>query len=541
MKNNLTIIDTDVLIVGSGIAGLQAALTVAANGKKALLVSKSPVGKANNTILAGGGFTHAGSSQFSEEDHFRKTLESGRLLNDRALVRCFVRQAPEKIRALRQKGLPGHFQKTGFYFRTDLMAGGPNLSGVLVKACREAGADFLENVMITDLLTADGTCRGAVGFHKRTGEFYGFRSKAVLLATGGAGFIYAQNDNAPGTTGDGYALALEAGLELRDMEFVQFYPLIYAGSGRCHMLIPSFFGDLGRIVNRQGEDIKEKYALHDKPIAIVCRDGLSQAIYREVALGNGIDGALLLDLRDADESLMPINDDLKTRYKKKIAYDTAPVKITPACHHTMGGLVIDAGGRTGLRGLFAAGEVVGGIHGANRMGGNALSEGLVFGELAALSALEHAASRPLEVDLREPAQAAVQKRLRAVDPGFKGGATPGALTAKLKQVMWDKAGIIRDGESLKSALAETHEILRGLKTLYARSPQELCRLLELKNAALSARAIVLSALARTESRGSHFREDFPSEDPGWRKAIFVHLAGEAPKISRIVSVDDCSA
>jgi len=537
MKNSLTIIDTDVLIIGSGIAGLQAALTVAANGRKPLLVSKSPIGKANNTILAGGAFTHA-SGQFSAKEHLHKTMESGRMLNDRALVECFVKLAPEKIKALNQRGLSGQFHKTGFYFRTDALLGGPNLSRVLVKACRETGVDLVENVMITDLLTDGSACLGAVGFHKRTGEFYAFRSGAVVLATGGAGFIYARNDNAPGTTGDGYALALEAGLELRDMEFVQFYPLVYAGGGRCHMILPAFFGDLGRIVNRQGEDIKEKYALHLKPIVIVCRDGLSQALFREIAMGNGVDDALLLDVRGTDESQMPLSEDLKVRFRKKIAYDTEPIKITPACHHTMGGMVIDAGGRTGLKGLFAAGEVVGGIHGANRMGGNALSEGLVFGELAALSALEHAASRPPGNDVREPAEAAMQRLLRAVDPGFKGSVNLGALTGKLKQVMWHKAGIIRNGNTLNEALAVIDDMLYKLKGLSARSPLELCRLLELKNAALSAKAIVLSALSRTESRGSHFREDFPSEEPGWLKAIFVRLADGDPEISRIVPVND---
>jgi len=304
------------------------------------------------------------------------------------------------------------------------------------------------------------------------------------------------------------------------------------------MILPSFFGDLGSILNRQGEDIKEKYGLHDKPIAIVCRDSLSQAMYREVDLGNGIDGALLLDLRGADESLMPITDDLKTRYKKKIAYDTVPVKITPACHHTMGGLIINAGGGTGLKGLFAAGEVVGGIHGANRMGGNALSEGLVFGELAARSAMEHAASRIAGSDVRDPADAAMRRRLRAVDPGIQANGKLAALTGKFKQVMWQKAGIVRDGGTLREGLAATDNILRELKSLAVRSPLELCRLLELKNAALSGKAIVLSALSRTESRGSHFREDYPCEETGWLKSIFVRLADGEPEISRIIPVGE---
>ena len=379
MKQKIDIVDADVLVIGSGIAGLQAALTVAQTGKRPLLVSKAPIGKANNTTLAGGGFSFA-TEDLSVEAHIEKTLESGRFLNDRKLVSFFSERAPSKFETLRKMGLSGNYHKRGFNCRSSALIGGPDLTALLVRACRAAAVDFLENVMISDLAVSDRRCCGAVGFQKKTGDMMAFRAKAVILATGGAGAIYAQNDNAPGTTGDGYGLCLEAGLDLLDMEFVQFYPLIYAGSGRSHMLLPTSFGDLGTITNRKGEDLKEKYHLHQKPIAIVSRDSLSQALYREVAQGNGVDNAILLDMRNADETQIPLMDHMIARYRRRLGYDKEPIKIMPSCHHTMGGVRIDEDGATGMPGLFAAGEVAGAIHGANRMGGNALSEGLVFGE-----------------------------------------------------------------------------------------------------------------------------------------------------------------
>lgn len=535
MNNKLTLIDTDVLVIGSGIAGLQAAGIVAEKGKKVHVVSKSSIGKSNNTRLASGAFTHAGN-RFSEKEHFQKTIASGRMLNDHDLVTCLVKRAPEKIGLLRQRGLSGDVSKRGFLFRTSALAGGPNLTGVLVNVCREAAVSFLENVMITDLLIEDSVCRGAVGFHKRTGDFYGFRSGAVVLATGGAGFIYAQNDNAPGTTGDGYALALLAGLELRDMEFVQFYPLIYAGSGRNRMLLASFWADLGKILNRSGEDIKEKYGLYERPIAVACRDGLSQAMYWEIVQGNAVEGALLLDLRGTDESEIPLSNDLKNRFKKMIAYDTAPVKITPACHFFMGGVCIDAGGRTDLKGLFAAGEVVGGVHGANRMGGNALSEGLVFGELAALSALEYATSQNRWGDVLQAAEAAASKRARLLKPGVQAGEKLATLTTAFKQIMWQQAGIIRSGAGLKKGFAAINDMLEEIETIVSGSPRELWTLLELKNAVLTGKSTFLSALLRTESRGAHFREDYPAESADWLKTIFVHMTSGEIAVSRMVPV-----
>lgn len=531
MNTPLQIVDTDVLIIGSGIAGLEAALAVSKSGKKPLLVSKAPMGKANNTILAGGAFTCA-TDDFSVEAHIEKTLQSGCRLNNTQLVERFAKRAPEKIKNLRDMGLSGESHRTGFHCRSSSLVGGPDICAVLVRACRTAGIPFLENMVVTDLIMEEGRCRGALGFNKRTGESYGLRSGAVLLATGGAGAAYHRNDNAPGATGDGYLLALEAGLELMDMEFVQFYPLAYAGSGRGHMIIPAVFGDIGEIVNRQGENLKKKYELNEKPVAIVSRDRLSQALFRELVLGNDLEGALLLDMRKADDSKLFFSEDLKRRFRKKISYDTEPVKIIPASHHTMGGVSIDIECRTGIEGLFAAGEIVGGIHGANRMGGNALSEAMVFGESAAASAVEYVDTCKISNAFTYIAENAAEKRLKGSE---KGSSDINGLMKRVKETLWESVGIVRSEESLLNGIERIDGILSALIHQKTDNPGEVCRLFECKSAAVTGKAIAVSALERTESRGAHFREDYPVERSEWRKHIHVRMVDGDTTINRIDS------
>jgi fumarate reductase (CoM/CoB) subunit A len=532
MKAPLQIVEADVLVIGSGIAGLEAALSVSTSGRRPLLVSKAPVGKANNTILAGGAFT-CGTDDFSAKAHIEKTLASGCRLNNQLLVEQFVKRAPEKVKKLREMGLSGKPHRTGFHCRVSSMVGGPDICAVLVRACRKAGVRFLENLVVTDLIIHAGRCGGAVGFNKRTGDRYGLKSGAVLLATGGAGAVYQQNDNAPGATGDGYLLALEAGLELMDMEFVQFYPLVYAGSGRGHMIIPAAFGDIGEIVNRQGEDLKKKYELFEKPVAIVSRDRLSQALFKELTLGNDVDGALLLDMRNADDSRIPFNEDLKARFKKKISYDTEPVKIIPACHHTMGGVSVDLKCRTEIEGLFAAGEIVGGIHGANRMGGNALCEAMVFGEQAGISASRYVDdSRPFQ-GFEKRAQIFAERRFHS---GGSGNIDVAVLIKRLKKTLWNNIGIIRSRVSLEKGIAHIDAILSDLELAAAASLVERCRLFECKSAAITGKAIALSALERTESRGAQYREDHPHEQEVWLKHVHVKMKAQVIHISRIEPV-----
>lgn len=527
--------DSDVLIIGSGIAGLRAALEVSKLGKRALLISKGPLGKANNTYLAGGLFAF-GAGSTDVRAHIDKTLKSGRGLNNLALVEKFAKRAPSLVKELQEMGMRGTMHKTGLVTRQSSLIGGPKITPPLIRACQELGIQYLEGIMATDLVTQDQSCYGAIGFHKRSGAVFGFQSRAVVLATGGAGAIYSQNNNAPGTTGDGYALALEAGLELMDMEFVQFYPLVRAKGGQVRMLVPAILADLGKITNRWGEDLKEKYDLREKPIALASRDRLARALFEEISQGNGIDGAVLLDLREVKDTAIPFGKKSREILKRNLSYHLAPVRITPACHHTMGGLSIDMSGRTALRGLFAAGEVVGGIHGANRMGGNALSESLVFGALAGRAATEYADSAPA---LRHFQHIAEEMAYKTFDRryGERGKISMArSLIDRLGRILWEKAGIIRDERSLKESIDRIDAVLGELDADLASNPLDLFRIFECRNAAVSGKAIAVSALKRTESRGSHYRRDFPKESEDWLQHIYVQMNRDMPEISRVVPI-----
>ena len=538
MEKPIDIIDSDILIIGTGIAGLSAALKASEVGKRVMVVSKASVGKVTNTILGGGMFTFA-TDTFPAETHLKKTMESGRMINNPVMVEHMVKLAPSLVKNLIEMGLKGRFQETGFRCRTSGYLGGPHLSSVLVNACRKAKIEFLEHIMVTDLLVDGDECRGAVGFNKQSGKIIGFRSNAVLLATGGAGAIYAHTDNAPGATGDGYALMMEAGLELIDMEFVQFYPHAYSGTGRARMMLPAAFADLGPILNRLGEEVKEKYQIKDKPVAVVSRDRLSQAMFKEIQMGNSIGGALHLDLRTTDFGSIPNGRAIERTFKKRLSFDKKPVPVAPTCHHTMGGVATDETGRTDLKGLFAAGEVVGGTHGANRMAGNAYCEALVLGEAAARSALAHRPSQHYSTDFRTLAKDVVKKRFRFDDAETESESTSaiGSSRKKLATIMWEKVGIVREEKTLKEAVEEIDTVLELMELQMIRTPVNLCKIFELRNAALTGRAIAVSALKRTESRGSHWRDDFPHEVEDWLQHIHVQMEGGFPKVRRTIPLN----
>lgn len=533
---NVRQIDTDVLVIGTGIAGIRAAIEVSKLGKQVILLSKSALGKATNTTLGGGGFA-CSTAEFTVEEHIQRTLASGRMINNRPLVARFAALAEAEIKTLMGMGLEGEFHATGFRCHSPFLIGGPIVTRALSRACRACGVTVMENIVITDLIVAEDACCGALGFHKKDGEWFGFRAKAVILATGGAGGVYARNDNAPGITGDGSALALEAGLELLDMEFVQFYPLVYAGSGRTRMIILPLFADAGVIVNKKGEDLKEKHRLDKKPVALVSRDLLAQALFREIEAGAGIDGAIHLNLLKGDPGQLNYPEELLSRWKKKIGYLDGPVKIAPAAHHTMGGTPIDPDCRTGLKGLYAAGEVAGGIHGANRMGGNAYSECLVFGALAGRAAAEGVDSAFHAKSFKSLCADSLKKWAPYLVCGKGKISTIPVVMNAVKQTLWEKVGIVREEGSLNLGIKKMAEIFESFQSQCARTPFELCRLVECRNALISGLAIAVSALERKESRGSHYRDDFPAETEEWMKHVHVRMSDGGPAVSRVVPND----
>jgi succinate dehydrogenase/fumarate reductase flavoprotein subunit len=399
--------------------------------------------------------------------------------------------------------------------------------------CGRSGVRFIDGVVITDLAASEGVCCGAAGFRRSEGSTVAFRAAAVVLATGGAGGLFHFNDNAPGSYGEGCALALDAGLELVDMEFVQFYPLIRADCGSKHMMLPAVFADPAKIINKSGEDLKEKYGLKSGSIARVMRDRFSRAIFKEIREGEGVDDAVLMDIRDIDTTNMLLSPASLRKFEKILDFRARPLKIRPAAHFTMGGVKTDAEGRTALQGLYAVGEVTGGLHGANRLGGNALSEAVVFGTRCGKALggdLSPACSKSaFEASLEK----LFEEKFRP--HGTSGNTRPPISFKALREILWNKAGIIRSDKSLKETLAVIDRIMEWFRDSGPSEPVERLRLSPFRAAVLTARSIVIPAIERTESRGAHYREDYPEESASWLKNIHIGITKPGvPEIKRIV-------
>ena len=373
----MEILKTDVLVIGGGGAGMQAALAAKENGAEVLLVSKTPMGKSTCTQLSGGAFSLAAEGM-SRELHLELTLQTGKGINAGELVEVLIREAPDRVRELEKLGLTGEWGKGRFTCLGRPPAWGAPITDVLARAIQEKGVSPLPWVMVFRVIVEEQKAIGALGFDFRQGKMMGFLAKAIILANGGGGALYQRHDNPVRTTGDGYALGFQAGCRLRDMEFVQFIPVGLAEPGKPAYLIAPSLADAAKIVNSAGEDILEKYKITERPVAVRSRDSFSLAAFLEEMEGRQV----FMDFRSLTERNWPKNNMARSQMgmvMKTLGGSERPLRISPMCHHFMGGVVSSPDGATEIPGLFAAGEVVGGVHGANRMGGNALGEILVFG------------------------------------------------------------------------------------------------------------------------------------------------------------------
>ena len=516
-------VDSDVLVLGSGGAGLRAAIEVNARGLRAVVVSKAPAGMNNCTVVAGGGF-RAAFEGMSPEEHMRDTIEVGKGLNDRRLVEVFTKEGPERILEMRDYGVEVRVHRTGA-----AVGSIPNLMGLgmtkpMVEYAQSKGVEFIDNVVVTRLLKKGDRIVGAVGYDVKQECPVILQSGAVVLASGGAGAIYKRTDCPVRTTGDGYSLGLHAGASLRDMEFVQFFPLALAEPGQPPYLMGGPLTEEGRIMNSLGEDIPQKYGLKARPLVLKSRDLLSRALMTEITQGGGVDGAVLIDAREVfkKKSDGQIADSGTQRFLvEKLRAAEKPFRVAPICHFCMGGLVIDEYGYTGVQGLYAAGEVVGGVHGANRHGGNALTDILVFGARAGAAAAEHAAKTGKEkvTDLADPELERFESILSR-----ERGYNPYDVMARLRETMWAKAGIIRDSASLAGAFETVFDLKRMAERITAKNGRDMLYALEAPMALESAEMIIRAAMERKESRGAHYRTDYPKEDPSWLKPIYITLS-----------------
>jgi succinate dehydrogenase/fumarate reductase flavoprotein subunit len=519
-------LSTDILVIGSGLAGLLSAFKAVRVGLRVLLVGKFAIGMGTNTSLANGVFT-AANSHFSKEDHLRATLESGRGLNQVRLVKTLIEKAPDTIKELRDDGIP--VLDKGMGYIVNRPEGSSQLPGVLlikplIERLRNSSVKLLPGLTIFDLVIEEGEVRGAFGFLK-DGKPCLIQSRAVILSTGGAGAIYRRNDNQRSILGDGYALALRAGLPLFDLEFVQFYPFVLGEPRLSSFLLYPPYSKEVRLFNEKGEDLLEKFNLRgDLNQAIVAqRDRLSIALYH--ASQNGDVFFDLTQVPEGEWEHYPLNF-LK---KSKFPFRDRPFLVSPAVHFFMGGVEIDEKAATSLPGLFAAGEVVWGIHGANRLGGNALTECAVFGAIGGQSAAEYVfrkehEQRPSDLfpesivkKWDRKAQAYFRKRRGTFDP-------PRDLLKDLKDLAWRYAGAVREEESLKEGLDQLASIKKRIEEVYPATSKDLFKRRDLENVALLLSAILEGSLLRRESRGSFFRKDFPDQDDqNWLKNTCYRL------------------
>jgi succinate dehydrogenase / fumarate reductase flavoprotein subunit len=538
----------DVLIIGAGGAGLRASLEALAQGASVGVVCKSLLGKAH-TVMAEGGIAAAMANVDTADDwktHFRDTMRGGKFLNNWRMAQLHALESPDRVRELEQWG--ALFDRTekgdilqrafgGHTFKRLCHVGdrtGLEMIRTLQDRGVQQGIDVYMECTVTRLLTDGGRIAGAFAYWRETGRLIIFKAKSIVIATGGIGKAWRVTSNSWEYTGDGMALAYEAGAELMDMEFVQFHPtgMVWPPGVQGILVTEAVRGEGGILRNKLGERFMEKY--DPKRMELSTRDVVARSIYTEVKEGRGTEhGGAYLDIsQKPPEYVKKKLPSMYHQFKELADVDITkgPMEVGPTCHYVMGGIRVDAEtAESTVPGLFAAGEAAAGLHGANRLGGNSLSDLLVFGRRAGLAAAQHAkrVSAPSIDNLQIES---AEKEL--LSPFSNSGTeSPYAVHRDLQEAMQNLVGIFRTQEDLQKALVE----LEKLKARAASAGVEGSRLFnpgwhlsyDLKSMLTVSEAVTQSALARMESRGAHSRIDFPKLDPLWEKKhnIIVKEAG----------------
>jgi succinate dehydrogenase/fumarate reductase flavoprotein subunit len=520
----MEVLSTDVLVIGSGLAGMVAAFETERQGLQTVLLGKFAVGMGTNSSLAHAAFT-AANSRFPNQNHLDVTLETGRGLSKVSLVENMVEHGPEAMERLRSYGIPLVEKGIGYWVAgpedcSDLP--GTLMMKTMVERLKGTGIRALPGFVVFDLVLEEGEVRGAFGF-SRDGRPLLIEAKAVVLAAGGGGGIYGRNDNQRTIRGDGYTLALRAGLAVYDLEFVQFYPLVLAEPRLSTFMIYPPHPKEARIFNEKGDDLLDYLEITgDLNWAIMNRrDRLSIALY-EISQESDV----YMDLTRVPEGEWD-RYPLSFLKRSRFPFRERPFLVAPAVHFSMGGIEIDNHGKTALPGLFAAGEVTWGIHGANRLGGNALTECAVFGALAGASAADCAKARakgetnPLPEKVLRRWERKAAEYLKKRRGGFD---RPRGLLRELGDLTWRYAGPLRDEGSLNEGLCRLADLEKKIEDVYPATPKDLFEKQDLENGALLLKAILKGSLHRQESRGSFYRKDFPNlDDRKWLKSSCYRL------------------
>jgi succinate dehydrogenase / fumarate reductase flavoprotein subunit len=546
------------LIIGAGGAGLRAAIEALAQGVRVGLVCKSLLGKAH-TVMAEGGIAAAMGNVDKSDDwriHFRDTMRGGKFLNDWRMAQLHAQEAPERVRELEQWG--ALFDRTddgqilqrafgGHTFKRLCHVGdrtGLELIRTLQDRGVQQGIDVYMECTITRLLKDGDRMAGAFGYWREQGRFVTFKAKSIVIATGGIGKAWKITSNSWEYTADGMALAYEAGAELLDMEFVQFHPtgMVWPPGVQGLLVTEAVRGEGGVLRNRNGERFMEKY--DPKRMELSTRDVVARAIYTEVKEGRGSEhgGAYLNISHQPPEYVKKKLPSMYHQFKELADVDitTGPMEVGPTCHYMMGGIRVAAEtGQSTVGGLFAAGEAAAGLHGANRLGGNSLSDLVVFGKRAGKAAADHAKS--VSQGALDAAQLLDAEREMLAPFERTDGEFPYEIHRDLQETMQSLVGIFRTEDDLQKALGQLEKLKSRLQRVRADGSRmfnpgwHLTR--DLRSMLLISEAVTRSALARRESRGAHSRIDYPNSDDLWGKKnnVIVKRDGEMDREERPVS------
>ena len=572
-------IEHDVLIVGAGGAGLSAAIEASAQGMSTGIVMKSLLGKAH-TVMAEGGMA-AALGNVDERDHwkihFRDTMRGGKFLNAWRMAELHAKIAPERVRLLEEWGAVFDRTKNGLINQRNF--GGhryPRLAHVgdrtgleMIRTLQDHGIHqgiqaYMECTALDLLKNDQGEVNGLVCMWRETGTFTIFKAKSIIFATGGGGKAWEVTSNSWEYTGDGYAMAYEAGAELMDLEFNQFHPtgMVWPLSVKGTLVTESVRGEGGILLNSEGTrfmfnyiperfrsetaDTQEEAARWlagdlnaRRPPELLTRDVVARAINEEVKAGRGsTHGGAYLNIA-TQRSAEDIKRKLPSMYHQfkvlaELDITKEPMEVGPTCHYFMGGIRVDAETTmSSLPGLFACGECAAGLHGANRLGGNSLSDLLVFGYLSGKNAAEYAKKKTSHSKIDENQVSKIIRNATAI-LNRESGANPYLLHEELEKNMQRNVGIIRSKEELEKGISKLESLKEAYKTVKAKGASQFNpgwhEALSLRNLLITAEAVARAALLREESRGAHTRADFPGEQEHWLGFNIVSFKGSGDEM-----------